>query len=89
MIAAMQDTQDVLKRKLRYQCQYRGTRELDVILRKFIADGTDAHISDWVLFEQFLSEPEPVLADWLINDGGVVPCEYQVFVDLIKCRHAK
>ena len=75
--------EELLKRKLRYQCQYRGTCELDVILRKFIAEGRDAYITDWLLFEQFLAEPEPVLTDWLIN-GDEVREEYRVFVQIIK-----
>ena len=82
LVSACTD-EELLKRKLRYQCQYRGTCELDVILRNFIAEGRDAHIVNWPLFEQFLSEPEPVLTDWLIN-GNVPSSEYQVFVDLIK-----
>ncbi len=83
MISASYTSEELLKRKLRYQCQYRGTCELDVILRKFVAEGRDVHITDWELFEQFLAEPEPVLTDWLIN-GDKVPKEYQVFVALIK-----
>ena len=76
-------SEELLKRKLRYQCQYRGTCELDVILRRFVAEGRDAHISDWQLFDQFLAEPEPVLTDWLMN-GVVAPKEYQVFIGVIK-----
>ncbi len=83
MISASYTSEELLKRRLMYQCRYRGTCELDVILRNFVAEGRDAHITDWVLFEQFLAEPEPVLTDWLIN-GDVVPAEYQVFVKLIK-----
>lgn len=82
MIAASYTSEELLKRKLRYQCQYRGTCELDVILRKFVAEGRDAYVTDWSLFEQFLAEPEPVLTDWLIN-GVQVPEEYKVFVALI------
>jgi len=76
------DKEELLKRKLRYQCNYRGTCELDVILRKFMAEGRDARIEDWHLFEQFLAEPEPVLTDWLIN-GECPPYAYKPFVDLI------
>lgn len=75
--------EELLKRKLRYQCQYRGTCELDVILRGFIAKRGDELIDDWLLFDQFLSEPEPVLTDWLIN-GVVAPLEYQGFVRIIR-----
>ena len=82
MISASYTNEELLKRKLLYQCRYRGTCELDVILRNFVAEGRDACIADWPLFEQFLAEPEPVLTDWLIN-GDVVPAEYQVFVKLI------
>lgn len=73
---------ETLKRKLRYQCQYRGTCELDLLLRRFVAEDRDEHILNWSLFEQFLSEPEPLLADWLINQMEV-PDAYQDFVDLI------
>ena len=82
MIAQIATDRELLQRKVRYQCQYRGTRELDVILRKFMAEGRDAHILDWVLFEQFLNEPEPVLAGWLIN-GEDVPEMYQEIVQMI------
>ncbi|MES2252727.1 MAG: succinate dehydrogenase assembly factor 2 [Pseudomonadota bacterium] len=76
------DKEELLKRKLRYQCRYRGTCELDVILRKFMAEGRDARIEDWQLFEQFLAEPEPVLTAWLIN-GECAPDSYLFFVNLI------
>lgn len=83
MLVLAYTDEELLKRKLRYQCRYRGTCELDVILRNFIAQGRDASIVDWPLFDQFLSEPEPVLSDWLIN-GNAPPSKYQIFVDLIK-----
>ncbi len=82
MIAESFTSEELLKRKLMYQCRYRGTCELDVILRSFVAEGRDAYITDWPLFERFLAEPEPVLADWLIN-GEVAPQEYQAFVKII------
>ncbi|MDP3371929.1 MAG: succinate dehydrogenase assembly factor 2 [Candidatus Paracaedibacteraceae bacterium] len=76
-------SEEFLKRKLRHQCHYRGTCELDLILRRFIAMKRDANITDWHLFEQFLSEPEHNLAAWLISNE-FAPNEYQALVKLIK-----
>ena len=72
MISESYTSEELLKRKLMYQCRYRGTCELDVILRNFVAEGRDVHITDWPLFEQFLNQPEPILTDWLVN-GHVAP----------------
>jgi succinate dehydrogenase flavin-adding protein (antitoxin of CptAB toxin-antitoxin module) len=83
VISESYTNEELLKRKLLYQCRYRGTCELDVILRNFVAEGRDVHVTDWLLFERFLAEPEPVLTDWLMN-GVIVPQEYQAFVELIK-----
>lgn len=77
---------DTLKRKIRHQCYYRGTRELDLILRCFIASidlSIDDMDFDWHVLEQFLEEPEPVLTDWLIHKHDTVPQFYQSIVAYI------
>lgn len=77
---------DILKRKIRHQCHYRGTRELDLILRRF-ADTIDVFVDDaafnWNLLEQFLEEPEPILTDWLIHKHDTLPQPYQPIVAYI------
>lgn len=76
----------LLKRKIRHQCHYRGTRELDLILRHFI-NALDVCVDDtvfnWDVLEQFLEEPEPVLTDWLIHKHDTVPQLYQPIVAYI------
>jgi succinate dehydrogenase flavin-adding protein (antitoxin of CptAB toxin-antitoxin module) len=76
---------DTLKRKLSHQCQYRGTRELDLIFRNFIGK-VDKVDLDWVLFEQFLEEPEPLLMDWLIHKADA-PEKYKELVTIISAHH--
>jgi succinate dehydrogenase flavin-adding protein (antitoxin of CptAB toxin-antitoxin module) len=70
----------LLKRKIRHQCHYRGTRELDLILRRFVntLDGlADDSVFNWDVLEQFLEEPEPILTDWLIHKHDTIPQPYQ------------
>lgn len=55
-----------LRKKLLFQCQHRGTKELDLVLGPFAA----AHLSDLnadelQILSDFLSEPDPDIYDWL------------------------
>jgi tRNA threonylcarbamoyl adenosine modification protein YjeE len=82
-----------LKRRLLYQCQYRGTRELDLLFRQFVeSEKTGIFIdwdsNQWQLFESFLKEPEPDLAQWLMQKVNV-PKQYKVLVDLITISEKK
>ncbi len=74
---------DALKRKILYRCHYRGVRELDMLFGRFIDEGRHALINDWVLFEQFLNEPEPLLMNWLLFKISP-PDEYLTLIKLIK-----
>ncbi|MDZ7841361.1 MAG: succinate dehydrogenase assembly factor 2 [Gammaproteobacteria bacterium] len=59
--------------KLRWRCR-RGTRELDVILTRFL-DQTYPHlsVSEQALFASLLDQQDPDLAAWIW--GGVTPPE--------------
>ena len=54
------------RKKLMFQCHYRGTKELDLVLGSF----ADAHLADMTadelrILSAFLNEIDPDIYDWL------------------------
>lgn len=55
-----------LRKKLMFQCQHRGTKELDLVLGPFAnAHLADLNIDELQILNDFLSEPDPDIYDWL------------------------
>jgi antitoxin CptB len=69
--------------RLRWRCR-RGTRELDVLLERYL-DGAWAQASSEqrAAFEQLLELPDPLLAQWLVA-GFPPPRELEEIVDRIR-----
>jgi antitoxin CptB len=60
------------KKQLAWRCR-RGTKELDIILGRFIQDSfDDLSKVEKTEFESLLKEEDTVLTEWLCY--GVVPC---------------
>jgi len=59
---------DKRRKRLRFQCWHRGTKELDLLLGGF-ADGHLARLDAAQLdrLEHLLEVPEPLLYDWIIG----------------------
>ncbi|MEM7195399.1 MAG: succinate dehydrogenase assembly factor 2 [Pseudomonadota bacterium] len=57
-------------RRVRWLCR-RGTKELDVVLNRFV-DQRFEHLSDTekILFRQLLDMPDPVLQEWFFGERG-------------------
>ena len=56
------------RKRLRYRCWHRGTKELDLLLGRF-ADAHVAALSPAQLdrLEALLEVPEPALYDWIVG----------------------
>ena len=60
------------RRRAIYRAQHRGTKELDIVMRRFADARVQAMDSDeMTLFEQFLALPEPQLYDWVMKGEPV------------------
>jgi len=67
---------DTRRRKLVFRCWHRGTREMDLLLGRYV----DAHAAtmddaDVVALEYLLEAPDPELFGWL-SGGKPVPPNY-------------
>lgn len=55
-----------LRKKLLFQCCHRGTKELDLVLGPFAsANLADMNTDELRILNDFLSEPDPDIYDWL------------------------
>ena len=64
------------RKRLRYRCSHRGTRELDLILARF----AEAHLARLTAdqldrFEALLANPDPDIYGW-ISGGEPVPAAF-------------
>ena len=62
------DGLDLRRRKLKYRCWHRGTREMDLILGRF-ADSRVAELDSPALaeLERLMDVPDPLLFAWIIG----------------------
>ena len=64
----MDDRLSSTRKKLLWRCR-RGTKELDVVLSRFVKNQLDQLAQDEIeLLEQLLEIQDPVLQDWLLNE---------------------
>lgn len=55
-----------LRKRLLFQCQHRGTKELDLVLGPFAkAHLNDLSADELLILSVFLAEPDPDIYDWL------------------------
>ncbi|MBL8710987.1 MAG: succinate dehydrogenase assembly factor 2 [Rhodospirillaceae bacterium] len=55
-----------LRKRLLFQCQHRGTKELDLVLGPFAkAHLNDLSADELLILSVFLTEPDPNIYDWL------------------------
>ncbi|MFQ6018196.1 MAG: succinate dehydrogenase assembly factor 2 [Kiloniellaceae bacterium] len=70
----MTESPDVRRKRLRFRCRHRGTKELDLLLGGFAdreLDGmTEAQLAR---FEALLEVPEPVIFAWLAGRRAPPP----------------
>ena len=67
------DTLAMRRRRLKFRCWHRGTKETDLLLGRFAdahVDGLDA--DDIAAFEALLETPDPVIFAWIVG-GEPVP----------------
>jgi antitoxin CptB len=67
---------DERRRRLRYRLWHRGTREMDLIMGRFV-DAVIVELSEHDIddLERLAEVPDPELYAW-VSSGSSVPCEY-------------
>ena len=66
------DDLEVRRRRAIYRAQHRGTKELDILMSRFVDERIGAMSADeMTLFELFLALPEPQLYDWVMKGEKV------------------
>lgn len=72
----MSETLDKRRKRLKYRCWHRGTKELDLLVGSF-ADRYLAALDEAQLdrLESLLEVPEPLLYDWLTG-AATPPAEH-------------
>ncbi len=72
--------------RLRWRCR-RGTRELDVLLSRWLDAGyAQASAAQREAFEAMLELPDPLLWDWLSGSANCEDPQFQGLVDEIRGR---
>ena len=65
---------ELRRKRLRYRCAHRGTKELDFMVgafaERFLPDFCDSELTE---LEQILELPEPLLHDLLLGNVGIPP----------------
>ena len=64
----MGNSLNVLRRRLRYRCWHRGSREADLLLGRF-ADNNIEQLDETALtqLETLLDQPDPDIWDWVVG----------------------
>ena len=83
----MDETIDVRRKRLRFRCWHRGTRELDLILGRF-ADAELANLTPDQLdrYEALLANPDPDIYAWIIGTRPVPAAFDTDVMGLLKSR---
>ena len=86
----MPDTLEVRRKRLRYQCWHRGTKELDLLVGRF----SDDHLADFGAdeldhLEALLEVPEPLLYDWILGRSEPTPDHDTGVLSLLRAHSAK
>ena len=65
---------DIRRKRLKYRSQHRGTKELDLVLGRFVAARLDALDGDQIdRFEALLEAPSPLVYAWVIGQDAPPP----------------
>lgn len=64
----MTESLEIRRKRLRFRCWHRGTKELDLMIGRF----ADAHLAELQAeqigrLEALLEVPEPILNDWILG----------------------
>ena len=86
----MTDTLETRRKRLRYQCWHRGTKELDLLVGRF----SDDHLAGFGSaeldrLEALLEVPEPLLYDWILGRSEPTPDQDSDVLRLLRAHSAK
>ena len=89
MIHLLTESKDKKRKRLRFRCWHRGSRELDLLLGRF----ADAHIHSFSMdqldrFEVFIENADPDIYNWLTGREEVPEAfNNDIFLALIRSIH--
>ena len=84
----MSDDLDTRRRRATFRAAHRGTKEMDWLLGRFCEAriaGMDGAVL--TLFEQLLSEPDPLLQQWIMDPAAIPDEQYADLVAEVKAFH--
>lgn len=85
----VEDLSSTRYKKLFYKANYRGTKELDVLIGRFATNHLATMDEKTMqMFEIFLEENEHTIYHWIMGYDPV-PQKYQSFIDGIRCHQNK
>ena len=68
------ETLEIRRKRLKYRCQHRGTKELDLVLGRFVAGRLDDLDPDQIgRFEALLDLPSPLVYAWVTGQEDPPP----------------
>ncbi len=68
------ETLEIRRKRLKYRSQHRGTKELDLVLGRFVADRLDGLDLDQIdRFEALLDLPSPLVYAWATGQEDPPP----------------
>ena len=71
---------DQLKKKIIYRSNYRGTKEMDLILGEFANNNvSNMDLDDLNKFQEFLNLSDPDLYKWIVAEDDSFPKEFEDF----------
>jgi antitoxin CptB len=73
-------------KRLRWRCR-RGTRELDALLGGWLDAQSPRADDALAAFDEFLSQPDPLIWDWLMGNAPPPRADWQEIVDAIRTRN--
>src|SRR5581483_617298 len=85
-LRALQSQREAQLKRLRWRCR-RGTRELDALLGGWLDAQSPRADDALAAFDEFLSQPDPLIWDWLMGNASPPRADWQEIVDAIRTRN--
>ena len=76
---------ELLKKKIKYRCSYRGTKEMDILLTSFVNSIiNDLKFSDLLKLEEFLNLGDEEIYNFYLNDKLINSFNNKKILNLFK-----
>ena len=76
---------ELLKKKIKYRCSYRGTKEMDILLTSFV-NSVINHLeySDILKLDEFLNLGDEEIYNFYLNDKSIKSFDDKKILNLFK-----